>query len=305
MKNKNIKLFLYCQEENSKNLLFITIKNISKNGVIMSNDYNIQNEVQKEILENANRKPTMPFETIELPSLGLYYPENHPLSSGKIDLYYPGAPNENILTSKSLIQKGTVIDVFIQSLIVDKSINIDDMVVGDKNALVVASRILAYGSEYNVEIVCPDCGEKKIDEINLSSLETKECPIKERQLEFKFTLPFSKRVITYKILTQHDETEIEKQIKGLKKYIKGSGVDPEVTTRLQYAILEIDGDSDRNKIKNFVLNELLSRDSLALRVEMKSKSPDIDMNFNFECENCGHTERMVVPLGIEFFWPSK
>ena len=112
-----------------------------------------------------------PTEVVDLPSQGLLYPKDSPLSSGTIEIKYMTAREEDILTSANLIKKGIVIDKLLEALIVDKSIKLDDMLLGDKNAILIASRILAYGKDYEVEVdgkeVVVDLTtlkEKKLDE---------------------------------------------------------------------------------------------------------------------------------------------
>ena len=85
-----------------------------------------------------------PTETIDLPSGGKLYPQDSPLSSGKIEIKYMTAKEEDILTSANLIKKGVVIDRLLDSIIVTEGVGIDDLILGDKNAIMVAARILAY-----------------------------------------------------------------------------------------------------------------------------------------------------------------
>ena len=89
-----------------------------------------------------------PTEIVDLPSKGHFYVQGHPLSSGKVEIKYMTAKEEDILTSQNLIQQGTVIEKLLQSLIVDKSVKVDDMLIGDKNAIMGAARILGYGKDY-------------------------------------------------------------------------------------------------------------------------------------------------------------
>ena len=245
-----------------------------------------------------------PTETIDLPSKGHFYDKDNPLSSGQIELKYMTAREEDILTSQNLIRKGIVIDKLIESLVVDKSIDLDTLLVGDKNAIMVAARILGYGGDYNFEIDCPSCGEHNKDGCNLSELE--ETKIKFKGLEkgkneFEFALPVSKKVLTFKILTQKDQIEIDEELTALKKIRRG-GVIPEITTRLKKIILTVDGDA--TAVNTFVDKEFLSRDSLDFRKHLSSITPDIDMTYNFECKLCGYTEGVAIPLGVSFLWPS-
>ena len=241
-------------------------------------------------------------EVINLPSEGKLYSADNPLSSGKIELNYATAREEDILTSKNLIQKGIVIDAFIESLIVNKSIDINSLLLGDKNAIIVASRIMSYGKDYPIQIDCPKCGEKNEKNVDISGLDTKEVDLSGVSTNsFEVILPASKAKVRFKILTQADEKDIDVELKGMKKLMKAH--DSEMTTRLRHAILSVNGDMELSTIKKFV-DTLLSLDALELRKAIAKNTPDVDMNFDFECAECGHTERVGIPLTVQFFWPS-
>ena len=227
-----------------------------------------------------------PTEVIDLPSKGKLYPEGHPLASGTVELKYMTAREEDILTSQNLIQKGVVLDRLLQALIVTPC-NYDDILIGDKNAIMIAARVMGYGSEYKVEIEDPYTpGEKQETIIDLQTLRDSEI---EWDLigdtnAFDFELPTGKRSITFKLLTHGDEGKIAEEVKALKKNFKTrgyAGVDAQLSTRLKYMILAVDGDSKPKTIRDFVDNEFLSRDTRAFREQIKKVSPDIDMTFTF------------------------
>jgi hypothetical protein len=254
----------------------------------------------------AEDKRKFPTEVVSLPSKGHFYPEDSPLSSGEIEVKYMTAKEEDILTSQSLIRKGVVLDKLLEALVVS-DVNLDDILIGDKNAVMVAARVLGYGKEYSFEYDCPSCGARNKDEVDLTVLEDKEVDFKKLEKgknEFEFALPSSKRNVTYKILSQRDEKAIDSELKALKKFTKDSGVDPEITTRLKRAIVAVDGNRERKDINDFVDNEFFSMDSLAFRQHLADVTPDVDMIYNFECESCGNGEEATVPLTVEFFWPS-
>ena len=246
-----------------------------------------------------------PTEIIELPSKGYFYPEDHPLASGKIEMKYMTAKEEDILSSQTLIKQGVVIDKLLQSLIVTK-VNYDDILTVDKNAIFIAARILGYGKDYQTEIACPSCGVKSIHNIDLQQFEEKQIDwslFNKGQTTHKFTLPIGKQELTLRFLTHGDEKRIEEDLKGLKKLSKITGIDPELTTRLKHLIVAVDGNEDKNAISKFV-DSMLSRDSLVLRSHLKQITPDIDTTFTFTCPSCGHEqEKMTLPIGISFFWP--
>jgi hypothetical protein len=239
-----------------------------------------------------------PSEVIDLPSKGRLYPENSPLRDGKIEIKYMTAREEDILTSQNLIKKGVVIDKLLNSLILTKGVNTDDMLLGDKNAIMVAARILAYGPEYTCELINPLTDEKFEHTFNLA-----DCPFKELDESitenlFEVQLPASKIKIKYRLLTGKEEGLIEKDLKASKKI--GNGVSPELTTRFRYLIKEVDGDNSQSVINNFSQN-ILARDSMFLREEMGKHAPDIDLTQEIDIE--GETVSVDIPMTVNFFWP--
>ena len=236
-----------------------------------------------------------PTETIELPSKGLIYPEDNPLSSGTIEMKYMTAKEEDILSNQSYIQNGTVLDKLLKSLIISK-IDYNELIVGDKNAIMIAARVLGYGKDYEFEYK----GERV--SVDLSTLENKvfdEKAITRGVNEFPFTLPTSDTKITYKLLTHKDEMAIDAEIKGMKKINKNA--DPAVSTRLKAMILSVNGDDDRKTVREFVDNYLLARDARAFRQHVKEIQPDVDLNVMVEVN--GGMEAIDIPITVNFFWP--
>lgn len=255
--------------------------------------------------EIGDHKSNSPTEVIDLPSRGYFYPEGHPLASGKIELKYMTAKEEDILSSASLIKQGVVIDRLLQSLIVTK-VKYDDILLIDKNAIFVAARVLAYGNSYPVELECPSCSTKQKENIDLSSFDEKEIDwsgFVKGQPTFDFELPISKKKLSLKLLTHGDEKAIAEDMKLSKKVAKFTGVESELTTRLKHMIVAIDGDDNKANIAQFVPN-MLSRDSLALREHLKKVTPDVNTTFHFACGNCDYeNEKMAMPITVQFFWP--
>tara|TARA_R100001230_G_C5664287_1_gene168862 strand:+ start:346 stop:1209 length:864 start_codon:yes stop_codon:yes gene_type:complete len=269
-------------------------------------------ELKKQLVKDTQvkelKESKFPTEIIDLPSKGLLYPKEHPLSSGKIEMKYMTAKEEDILTSQNLIQKGVVIDMLLRSLIVGngegKRVNYDDLILGDKNAVMVAARILGYGAEYPVELTCPACGAKSKENINLAELENKVVDYEfKNENRFEFVLPLSKKTLTFKILSHSDESKVAETAKRMKKRSLSNQQSYELTSRLKAMIIAVDGEEDRKTIDSFVDNEFISRDSLAFRKELDRITPDVDMKVWFECSECGHEEAITIPLTVEFFWP--
>jgi hypothetical protein len=235
----------------------------------------------------------LPTEVIELPSKGLLYPEGSELAKGTLEMKYMTAKEEDILTNQSYIQKGTVLDKLMKSLIISK-INYDELLIGDKNAIMVAARILGYGKDYPFSILGED------HTVDLSTLENKplnEELFKDGENNFEFTLPHSGNKVTFKLLTHKDEQDISRELEGLKKINKDNS--PELTTRLKHLITSVEGKTEKKDIREFVDNYLLARDSRALREYIKEIQPDVDLTFF----PTGESNRINIPIGVSFFWP--
>ena len=244
----------------------------------------------------SESKLKFPTEIVELPSKGIVYPKENPLSSGKIEMKYMTAREEDILTNQSYISNGTVLDKLLETLIVSK-INYNDLVVGDKNALLIAARILGYGNDYEFT-----WRNEKV-KVDLSILDNKELDKKQFEQgknEFNFKLPKSETLITFKLLTHGDEQKIDKELKGLRKINPKASV--ELSTRLKYIITSVDGSSEKKDVRDFVDNYFLAQDSRAFRNYIKDFQPDVNLSIPITTIE-GGDEDIDVPIGLNFFWP--
>jgi hypothetical protein len=279
--------------------------NLPKTAMEMT-DEELKANLMADFKQTSVKKSNFPTEIVPLPSKGLLYPEGHPLAEGVIEMKYMTAKEEDILTSQNLIKQGVVLDKLFESLIVTP-VNYSDLFVGDKNAIMVAARILGYGKDYVVEIDDPfSPGTKQKVTIDLTQIEHKEVDYSlfERRInEFDFELPQSKRVVTFRLMTHKLEKDIQTEIKGMNKTTVRTGIDRELTTRLKNLILAVDGETGRATINNFVDNELFALDSRALRAHMKAISPDLDMTFTFVSDATGEVKEIDIPMDVSFFWP--
>jgi len=239
-----------------------------------------------------------PTEMVDLPSKGLVYPKDNPLSSGKVEMKYMTAKEEDILTNQNYIKDGSVLDRLLKALIVSKKVNYDDLIVGDKNAIMVAARILGYGSDYTFMY---NNEEITVDLQDLNTVEINEDKLVEKHVnKFEYTLPHSETLIQFKLLSTKDDQAVKAEVKGLQKIDKK--VSPEMSTRLKHMILAVNGNTDKSEIRKFVDNYMLARDSRAFREYIKAFQPDIDLKFNYE--SSGGIEREVsLPMTVNFFWP--
>jgi hypothetical protein len=243
----------------------------------------------------------IPTETVSLPSKGLLYPKESPLSSGKIEMKYMTAKEEDILTNANYMRQGTVIDKLLQALIVTP-INYDDLLIGDKNAILIAARVLGYGKDYTFKYT-NQRGQEVEATVDLSQLNEKtlnESLFTAGINELSFSLPKSGNVITFKLLSHGDEKKIEAEIKGLQKVNPNGSFD--ITTRFKYMITSINGDRDIKSIRDFVDNAFLAPDARALRDYYNKAQPDIDLTFKPDDESYTG-EGMAIPISLNFFWP--
>ena len=255
-----------------------------------------------------------PTELVDLPSKGLIYPKDNPLSSGKVEMKYMTAKEEDILTTQSYIKDGTVLDRLFQSLIIGNGdgtpIKYIDLTTGDKNAVMIAARVLGYGKDYKVEIQDPFTDNKQEEVIDLTQFENSEYDGSNQtelhKNEFEFELPKSKRKITFQAMTESKERKVKHQIKAIEKASRKTKdvTSRELTTRLKNMILSVDGESDETIIKNFVDNELFALDSQSLRAYINDIIPDIDLTYEFVSEETGERREMLLPMDAGFFWPS-
>jgi hypothetical protein len=244
-----------------------------------------------------------PTEVIDLPSKGKLYPAGHPLRSGQIELKYMTAKEEDILTSTNLIQKGIVLDKLFESLIVTPGVKVEDILSGDLNAIMVASRILGYGKDYDAEVECPECGAEQEASCDLSLLQDTEGATDIQRTEdgnFQVTLPASKKTVVFKVLTRGEEVGMQKEVEALRKLNKNLNRD--TTTFLRYIIKSVNGDTEKMPIIDFVEN-MLVKDSKFLREEYKRAMPNVNFEFELTCESCSETSTVRLPVGTKFFWP--
>lgn len=245
-----------------------------------------------------------PTELIPLPTHGWFYAEGHPLSCGEIEIKQMTAKEEDLLANTELIKKGKVLDKLLESVIVNKAIKLDEILIPDTNAIFIAMRRLAYGDDYDVLVECPRCSAQNKVRINLSELSYKSFNFEEHpkgQNSFAFKLPNSGVTITYKLLNKIDEQAIDAELAQIKRISKEST--GELTTRLKYLITSIDGNIDKLSVRKFVDERMTAKDSSALRKHIREYNPDVDMTFDFKCDECNYERRLDMPLGASFLFP--
>ena len=249
----------------------------------------------------------VPTEFVELPSKGKYYPEGHPLhNADSIEIKQMTAKEEDILTSKTLLKKGVALDRVIQNIIVDRKINPDSLLVGDRNAIVIACRVSGYGNEYITQVTCPACEEKQRYSFDLNEAEIQhgdeieEAGITDNENgTFDVKLPRTGVTVTFKLLNGVDEKAL---LSGMEKDRKSKTHEKAITRQLVNTVVAVNGDTSANAINYLVLN-IPSIDARHIRMAYKLAAPNIDLAQSFVCSSCDHEQDMEVPLTADFFWP--
>jgi len=246
----------------------------------------------------------VPCDFVMLPSKGRIYPPESPLHNlEELEVRHLTAADEDILTSRSLLRSGTALDTLLDNVIVNKSIKSEELISGDKNAIMTFLRITGYGPEYKVEITCPDCDADVTTEFDLTKLNMKMLdtePVVEGVNRFNFTMP-SGTVIEFKFLTSKEEKLISDEQDKLKK-MTNSPLDHNITTRLRYQIISVNGNEDKGYINKFI-GVMNVRDSRAFRKYFDDVEPDMIMKQEFSCVQCGHRGEVDIPVTVSFFWP--
>jgi len=249
---------------------------------------------------------TVPIEEVPLPSGGLIYPAGNPLHGREtLQIKAMTAQEEDILMSQALIKEGTVVQHLIRSSLIDKSVDPDDLLAGDRNSILVAIRITGYGSEYRASVTCPTCSKTSLGTFDLAGIEIKRLgaqPIQPGLNEFSFVLPVTKKQVRFKLLTAFDENESNKIREKMKALFPDQKVEGVVTKQLENQIISIEGKTDRSAISAFV-KAMPAADSRALRNHMISIEPGLKMQVDFSCKMCGAESKVALPLGAGFFWP--
>ena len=250
-----------------------------------------------------------PTEFVELPSKGIYYGEDHPLHGcDSIEIRFMTAKEEDILTSKTLIKKGLVIDRLLSNVIVDRNIKPEDLLVGDKNALIVATRVSGYGSSYNTRMACPACGESEEHFFNLDDANMYHGPDEDEDFvsktgsgTFLVEAPRTKASVELRLMTGRDEKALIRNEEKRKKHKLPESM---ATASLNAFIVSVNGVSDPSYIQSFIENAPAA-DSRYLRETYKVISPNVDLIFDFSCSACDHEQPLEVPFTADFFWPKR
>ncbi len=251
----------------------------------------------------------VPTEFVELPSKGRFYPENHPLHNAEtLEVKQMTAKEEDMLTSRSLLKKGLALERVMDSLIVNKAIKAANLLVGDRNAILIAARVSAYGNDYNTKVTCPACTATQDYSFDLNEahvytgeeLTTEEATYNNNGT-FTTVLPATKLEVTFKLLTGREEKNFVTQLENARKRKQSEKL---ITRQMRQFIVAVNGSTNIEDI-NYVIENLPSTDSRVLRSVYKIATPNVDLTQHFGCTECGHEQDLEVPLTADFFWPDR
>jgi hypothetical protein len=266
---------------------------------------------QSEALQASGLQFVTPTEIVDLPSKGVFYPEGHPLhNKDAIEIKYMTAKDEDTLTNVSLLKKGVALEKVLQDIVVDKTINMDSLLVGDKNAVIVAARKSAYGADYQTKVTCPSCGKVQGYEFDLNNCNVKESATDEeleqhgiRRTEdntFVVQLPVVNVPVELKLLTSKDENFIASKVR--ESQLAKKELESVLSLQLRLMIKSINNISDP-KVLNEVVTMLPAKDSKTIKQSYIKIAPNMDLSHDFECRSCSYETRLEVPFTSDFFWP--
>lgn len=245
-------------------------------------------------MEEYRIDPTIAYDVVELPSRGIYYPNK----KKSVKVAYLTASDENILAAPNLIQTNQIVSELLKRKILDRDINVDDIVEEDKQAILIFLRNTAFGSEYKVNLTDPKTNEEFEAVVDLSSLNYKDFDlILDQNGEYPYHMSKSKINITFNFLTQKQENDVNE----IQKSWNGVGVAPVITKRLEFMIKSVEGNRDQMNIRNFIEN-LPIKDSQDFRKYINDKKPGVDLTQKVIAPS-GEEVQFTLGFGVEFFRP--
>ena len=258
------------------------------------------------VQQQNHQQYTPPVDIVELPSEGKLYPSDHPLHNKKtVEIYYMTTKQEDILVNTAYNKAGIVFDKLIESILVDRSINPDSLLTGDRSAIILNARINGYGADYGVRMSCEHCYNLNDLELDLSKVENKQIDYSKIKItpegNIVIDLPKTKIKVEVKMLTGADEKELYEKTSAKEKYNLPQQA---ITERYSQMVKSVGGKTDPVYISNFVSNMRIL-DSRTLRKTYYEYVPDIDFTYKYECKSCEHVNEGGVPVLGNFFWPDE
>ena len=245
-------------------------------------------------MEELRIDPTIAYDVVELPSRGIYYPNN----KKSLRIAYLTAADENILAAPNLIQTNSIVSELLKRKVLDKDINTDDLVEEDKQAILIFLRNTSFGTEYKMNITDPKTGEVFSQVFDLSSVKIKDFKLEPNSDgEYSFYMEKSKVDVTFKFLTQKNQIELDK----IRESWNGVGAPPIITKQLEMMIKSVGGIKDQMQIRHFI-DRMPIKDSQDFRKFITENKPSLDLTQTVTTPS-GETTQVEIGFGVEFFRP--
>jgi hypothetical protein len=234
-----------------------------------------------------------PTEFVDLPSRGVFYPQDHPLHNVEsVEIKFMTAKEEDILTSPSLLKSGKCLDRLLKSVLVDKTIKPESLLSTDRNAILVATRITGYGSNYESSYSCKHCGSRNEHSFDLSEINIINS-------EDGLLEEYGVEIVSIKPIIHEDEIKITK---ASDRKAELGLAETATTDLLRQLIVKVAGSDDRSLINQLVEN-MPALDSRHIRKIYSKIVPKISIENIVTCGACGGESRLEVPFDTDFFWP--
>jgi hypothetical protein len=245
-------------------------------------------------MENFKIDPNISYDVVTLPSQGIYYQNN----KKTLRVAYLTAADENILSAPNLLQTDTVIEELLKRKILDKDIDIEELVVEDRQAILIFLRNTAFGTDFKLKITDPKTNEIFDADVDLSVLKMKDFNLKtDENGEYSYYMEMSKVNISFKFLNNKQEKDLDK----IKTSATGNTIAPTITKRLEMMIQSINGNRDKLQIYEFIQN-LPIKDSQNFKKFVSENKPGLDLLIDITTPS-GEIVPIFVDFGVEFFRP--
>lgn len=238
------------------------------------------------------------YELVKLPSKGLFYPHR----IGEVEVEYMTSKDEDLLTTPSLIESGNVINLLLKRKIKTKGISVDDLLEGDRNAIILFLRTSSYGSDYSVQVTDPRSGIPFTTTVDLLQLQYKDITeFPDDNGLFTVNLPMRKKLVKFRLLTSGEDNHIYKKAEAIKEAYNQEFSEYN-TLKLKAHIMQIGEKADRSYIDRFV-DAMPALDAYTIRKRIQAVSPDVDMSYEFMAKD-GYKFKAALTVGIDFFFPN-
>ena len=257
-----------------------------------------QQEFEKAMSKETDPDLMTSYELVKLPSKGIFY--SHKISEVAVE--YMTSKDEDLLTTPSLIDSGELLNMLLKRKIKTPGIVVEDLLQGDRNAIMLFLRTSSYGADYSVQVTDPRNGvtfNSKVDLLQLKYKEVNEMP--DEFGHFTVEIPMRKKIVTFRLISSGEDALLFKKAEQIKQAY-GEEISSYPTMKLKAHIIAINEKTDRSYIDRFV-DAMPALDAVKIRRKIMEVSPDVDMKYEFTTKD-GYKFEAFLTLGLDFFFPS-